>query len=388
MARLRSRNYSVGAVSGYYRSIGFGSYDPYSYGGFPTVESCTDTTNSFWHGHWTGGGDFLVNRDLSVLTPNPLSAVNWFNSGGAHLGVGTVRLEGPSGAVPPSLGVPAHPSTLSLYGDAASAIAHIEPTNPVFDLATNIGEIRAEGLPNVPGHTAMESTRLARKAGGEYLNVEFGWFPLVRSIRDFANTVNHADQILKDYSQRANQVVKRSYEWPTTEERQAYACSHVMYPPVGFFTGGGHTEYKFTRKWLEAEFIYYLPVGNSTHDKIARYGKYARKLLGITLSPEVLWNLSPWSWAADWYGNVGDIMHNLSAFGSDSVVLRNAYIMCHSGLTTVDSGTFAGQQQVHTRYQETKSRHVATPFGFGVSDAALSLRQKAIIAALGLSKVR
>jgi hypothetical protein len=137
---------------------------------------------------------------------------------------------------------------------------------------------------------------------------------------------------------------------------------------------------------MEVDFIYYLPTGDSAREKISRYGAYARKLLGIDLTPEVLWNLSPWSWAADWFSNTGDVMHNISAFGSDGLVMRNGYTMCHSGLTQVDSGSYSGFYQVKTRVRETKTRHVATPYGFGVSYDGLSARQIATVAALGLSR--
>jgi hypothetical protein len=218
--------------------------------------------------------------------------------------------------------------------------------------------------------------------------VEFGWAPLVRGVQQFAHTVNNSDKIIRSYQERANRVTQRRYQWPDVESSQAYACSHVSNPP-GFFTGGGHSEHRFERKWFEAEYIYYLPTGNSINDKVRRYGSYARKLLGVTLSPEVLWNLSPWSWAADWFANTGDVMHNISALGTDGLVIRHAYVMHHTGLVTVDEGDFNGLKQYRQKrvnVQETKSRLGASPFGFGLTDADLTLKQKAIITALGLSR--
>jgi hypothetical protein len=233
----------------------------------------------------------------------------------------------------------------------------------------------------------MEQTKRAKAAGSEYLNVEFGWLPLVRGVRDFAKTVENADKIIRQHQENANRVLQRRYNWPQLSDSRADACSHSMTPAVSFFTDGGRFQSVLQNKWLEAEFIFYLPIGGSMNDKIRRYGSYARKLLGIDLSPEVLWNLAPWSWAADWFGNMGDVLHNLSAFHQDGMVMRHAYIMCHTRKDTVDSGRYQnGPLHVRTRRQETKTRLPATPYGFGVSYEGLSLRQTAVVAALGLSR--
>jgi hypothetical protein len=267
-----------------------------------------------------------------------------------------------------------------------TAIAKTEPTNPAFDLATAIGELRMEGIPNLPGAQAMETTRLAKKAGSEYLNLEFGWLPLVRSIRDFASVVDNHDQIIRDYQEGQNRFIQRSYEWPAEEESRAAACSFGMTPADGFFTGGGRWSNSFRKTWFEAEYRYKLPVGGSVDAKVRRYGSYARKLLGVDLSPEVLWNLSPWSWAADWFSNTGDVMHNISALGTDGLVLRHGYIMSHCGRTVQDFGVYAGQPQTHTFSTETKTRRPATPFGFGVAYSSLSAKQLAVVGALGMSR--
>lgn len=382
---IKSRTSYPGLVSGIMRNCFFCPVNPYVNSGLQSYEWRDSVNHAKLNGRWSGGGPFYLERDMTYYSPK-MQEASWYTSGGGWLGTGTTRIEGPSGVTPVSLGNPSHPSLVSRLADATSAIAAIEPTNPAFDLSVFLGELRAEGLPNLPGSSVRDKVSLANKSGSEYLNVEFGWLPLIRGIRDFAKTVNNADSILSSYREKANVVTQRSYEWPHEEQSQAYNCAQTMFPPEGFYTGGGHHEYRFVKKWLEAEFTYYLPTGDSKGAKISRFGSYARKLLGVDLSPEVLWNLSPWSWAADWFGNVGDVMHNVSAFGTDGLVMRNGYMMCHSGLHTVDSGTFQGQYQVKTRKQEVKSRLDATPFGFGVVYDGLSLRQQAVIAALGLSR--
>jgi hypothetical protein len=278
------------------------------------------------------------------------------------------------------------PSELQAIALGATGIARTLPTNPAFDLSVQIGELRSEGLPRLPGEAMRESTKRAREAGGEYLNVEFGWRPLVSAVRDFASTVNNSDKIIRQYQEDANHVIHRQFHWPIKTDSKSVSDRFGMQPPIGFFSGGAREQTIYQHQWFEGDYIYYLPLGGSTNEKVRRFGSYARKLLGIRLTPEVLWNLSPWSWAADWFGNMGDIATNISNLHTDGLVLRNGYFMSHSARTTIDYGRFNGLFQRRTRLEEFKLRRVATPYGFGVSYSSLSTRQIAIISALGLSK--
>jgi len=255
-------------------------------------------------------------------------------------------------------------------------------------MSVALGELMREGIPKAPGFAEMEKVRAAKAAGSNYLNVEFGWLPLVRSINDFANVVDNHDKIIRKYQEGANRTIKRSYRWP---EETAYAYNPTGFgsvPSNGNFTGGGRYESTSKRMWFEVDYVYHLPIGNTMNDKVRRFGSYARKLLGIDLSPEVLWNLAPWSWAADWVANTGDIMHNVSALGTDGLVIRNGYIMCHITRHTIDHGRFNGQGASETRYtiDETKVRRPATPYGFGLSWSGLTARQQAVVLALGMSR--
>jgi len=116
------------------------------------------------------------------------------------------------------------------------------------------------------------------------------------------------------------------------------------------------------------------------------------KLWGLRISPELLWELTPWSWAADWVGNVGEVIHNLSAFSNDKLVLRWGYIMfkytCRDTyllegvrLKGMPSGPVS-----QTFVTQVKKRNRATPYGFGLDPAAFTTRQWAILGALGISR--
>jgi len=326
----------------------------------------------------------VLNRSVRSYNPENLKIYRT-TPNGSELTVGTMRIEGNADGIPSLTPYPMHSNTeLDAFG--TTAIARIEPTNPAFDMSTFLGELRAEGLPNLPGSALRERTRLAKASGGEYLNLEFGWFPLIRGVRDFAQTVVDADDIIRQYQEGSGKTIQRRYQWPPEEQSRADACRFTMTPTVGFFTGGGQYQYVQRRKWFEAEFAYHVPTGQSINDKVRRYGSYGRKLLGLDLSPEVLWNLSPWSWAADWFGNVGDVMHNVSALGTDGLVMRHAYMMCHTQRVVQMGGSYGGRHQTKLIIEEEKNRRPGTPFGFGVAFSSLSRKQLAIVTALGLSR--
>lgn len=300
----------------------------------------------------------------------------------------------------PSL-TPATDATLAAWG--TTAIARCLPTNPVSDLAQFVGELRADGIPHIIGSSAFRerARTLKELPGDEYLNVEFGWKPFVSDIRKFAYAVQNSHYILEKFRQGSGQLMHRSYEWP--EELSTVTVDEGMrIPPPALPTSlyenyqWSGQRYKVTstyrKKWFEGAFMYHLAVGNSQTAKMARFAAEAKKLLGVRIDPDLVWNLTPWSWAVDWIGNFGDIVHNASAFSEDSLVMKYGYLMYHQKVTDTytHSGTvYAGGARptmTQTLGVEIKQRLPATPYGFGLTVDSFSERQWAILAALGLSR--
>ena len=117
----------------------------------------------------------------------------------------------------------------------------------------------------------------------------------------------------------------------------------------------------------------------------------ASVLLGIELTPEVLWNLTPWSWAADWFANMGDVLSNVSDFANDGLVMHYGYMMETSHVTHTYDLHGHGLNGVESPLTLTfeniqKQRIKASPFGFGLTWESFTPRQLAILAALGISR--
>lgn len=293
-----------------------------------------------------------------------------------------------------------------LMAHGTTLIARALPTNPTASLANFLGELRRDGLPKLPGaSTADSSKNWLQKWGEERLNSEFALKPMISDLRSFAQVVKDYDKILKQYERNVGKGVRRSRRLPDEVKVEQLPDISPYYPqggslPASYFNPGVlHREVTtVTKRWFSGMFTYYFNASgenSSLRDKIQYRAQQADLLLGTDLSPELLWNLAPWSWAFDWYTNAGDVLHNISAFLSDGLVMKYGYVMEHKLITTTYTldgyslksnvqGSIAPLKMTTT--QERKVRLKASPFGFGLTDTDLSPRQKAIIAALGITQ--
>jgi hypothetical protein len=332
------------------------------------------------------GGPWLLNSHKELIAPGVYAP--GFNPGGGGVVTGNYIIGGRTG--PSDSWTPPGPvSGLSLIASGTTAIARCEPTNPAFSLSQAIGEAR-EGMPTVIGTQSWRARTLkAREAGGEYLNYQFGWVPLVSDIRGFASAVKNSHKIVHSYKKQAAHKIKRSYHFPDVSGSQFWEGSFFMNPAHAFLSGN-EFQYRTSELWFDGCFKYYLNMGSTILDKFDRYNSYANRILGIDLTPETLWNLAPWSWAADWFANTGDVIHNISALGRDGLVMQYGYIMSHQRLETHRHATVNdGYPWVpcsQTVIDDVKQRLPATPYGFGVDLNSLTAKQTAILVALGLSR--
>jgi hypothetical protein len=279
------------------------------------------------------------------------------------------------------------PTDASYWPDGAKAIANTEPTNPIFDMSTFLGETVTAGLPAMVGRQAWKAQTLrAKHAGSEYLNYQFGWLPLVSDIRDFAYAVKHSSEIVENYKSHASLRIRRNLELFHDEKTSASSGNYFIDTANGSSIGSAltHTTASYKeRKWFSGCYRYYLPMDDSMASRFRRYKAYAHKLLGVDLSPEVLWNIAPWSWAVDWFTDVGDVIHNVSAIGHNGLVLEYGYVMhSKSSVLVHDAGKWGRRTLAQQRYR----RVAANPYGFGVTSATLNKTQVAVLAALGLTR--
>ncbi|DAD50556.1 maturation protein [ssRNA phage Esthiorhiza.4_15] len=284
-------------------------------------------------------------------------------------------------------------SDLNVFG--ATAIARTIPTNPTSSMSTALAELKRDGVPSLPGSQLRDHTDLARRSGNEYLNFEFGWLPLLSDVRKFATSVKKSRQIIDQYKRDSDRKIRRRFV-PDAELH-----SVLVIPGLTAQTSNGQnclnstvTKTTTTQYSFSGAFRYHVPVGDDFYSRLRQYEAYSHKLFDTRLTPELLWNIAPWSWAVDWFTNAGDVIHNISALGSDGLVMQYGYAMRHSRIEELAQGSYSFTQGgksysgTLTKYalSETKQRRAAHPYGFGITDASLSARQWAILAALGLTR--
>jgi len=294
--------------------------------------------------------------------------------------------------------------TLAAFG--TTAIARCAPTNPAANASTFLGELIKDGLPSKIGASFWESKiRQAHsaKVADEYLNVQFGWLPMVSDISKFAESIRHANQVIAQYERDAGKVVRRHYRFPSEKTQSEVLVNASTSAETGggaFATFAGGSLGQLVRRvdttrdrWFSGAFTYYLPSGYDSRSEMERIASLADKLFGVKITPEVLWNVAPWSWAVDWFVNAGDVLHNIDRFATGGLIMPYGYMMertitkytynlSTSGLLNAPN---AGKGPL-VLVTETKKRIPANPYGFGVTWNSLSGFQASILAALGISR--
>jgi len=305
-------------------------------------------------------------------------------------------------------------SKSSLDHLGATMVARCKPTNSVANTVAALKELHSDGLPSIPGLNALKDKSLFLKTlgGGEFLNVVFGWKPLIADLKSFRKAVEGFDRILRQYHRDAGGVVRRSYGFPKTTTVEVHSAAdydpqlwfmtpHWATPStMGNFVQDVWSKATLTRtieqrQWFKGAFTYYVPVGNDLLDKLGRYASDSKKIGGLLPTPDELWQAQPWSWAVDWFSNAGDVISNLTDSATDSLVMRYGYVMEH----TIVTDTYSCDP-IHLQddswytippisfITETKLRQKANPFGFGLTWDGLSPVQLAIAAAIGITRGR
>jgi len=284
----------------------------------------------------------------------------------------------------------------------SQAIRDTVPTGTSAHLAEALGQLAAgQEIPRMIGFSlipVLQSRLSSYKAlGSEYLNVQYGWLPFMKDLNELLFAVKNAQSILEQWKRDSGRIVRRSRVYPQTQTApslDASGVSNLQWPnnPEFFAVASGKLQVYDTlsvRYKFSGAYSYYVPDFDS--EPLASFGSQANHLLGLKLTPSVLWELTPWTWLLDWMGNVGNILFNASAFSQDNLVMRWGYLQRHTIATRshiLDGIQFIGKPKLtvaNTFSIDKKERIRSTPYGFGLNPATFSTRQWTILGALGLT---
>ncbi len=340
-----------------------------------------------------------------ALTSHPSTKKDFSNGAGF---CGPLQWSGTTAAALP----PEPDFDLAWYGN--KAIAATAPTAPRANTLQTAAEIFREGI-TLPLKSTVDliqgRTRNAVSAyGSEYLNLEFGWKPLVSEFHSVLNVVSNHAKLMEQLKRDSGRFVRRRWGFPisTTVDhsntRSRLGLGGVPDLDSSYYqkmwknpiSGAGFSTstVKQTQQsvWFSGQFTFYLNLGSTLQDKFEFYGKQADYLLGLKITPEVMWELTPWSWLTDYFVDVGSAVKAARLLSSDSLVLQYGYMMRKTSRNVTVSGItdefFDGSRAVLSSsfHQNRKQRFRSTPYGFGLNPTGLSTRQWAILGALGMTK--
>jgi hypothetical protein len=252
-----------------------------------------------------------------------------------------------------------------------------------------------------------------RNLGSEYLNVVFGWKPFVKDLQGMYNLWKSLDkqmaQIVRDNGKGIRRKAKLKTEQDMTSESKSYTIPFVnLYSAPGWVGGSpAYTHWSTQTRWTEevwfsGSYRYYIPdVGSSQWTRRAKLA-----LFGALPTPELVWEVMPWSWLIDWFTNVGDVVSNASTNAVDNLVSDYAFVMRKvtyqkdANVTTYMPGVSHGDPYTIGRLVPAVSASVnstqkwvlksrsggGNPFGLGLQLSALTGHQLSILAALGISR--
>lgn len=239
--------------------------------------------------------------------------------------------------------------------------------------------------------------RNAKWLADHWLNTQFGWLPFLGDVLGLYRVYKHHEEFLRRVRRENNRWVKRGgtvleHEDTVTAVDDPKNTGH--YPVLSSYlysnppnTGSHQLLVTYRKKvWFEAAFKYWIP----NMESVAWKRSYLMSLMGLNVSPELVWEVTPWSWLIDWYTNVGSSLGNISNGWADNLVAKYAFVMCKNELVyTLNSVCNLHSLTLNDSWDYTvtsKRRTMASPVGFNLTPSDLTARQISILGALGISR--
>jgi len=277
------------------------------------------------------------------------------------------------------------------------------PGKPRASAGQFVGEL-AE-IPTIPLRSLFSKAFRLKNLGSEYLNIEFGWRPFLSDLRKMVELVQDLQKRL-DQLRRDNGVNVRRKGIVNMDLSSDFIPGapheNTMFPNLtsefylhGFTASPVVYRTVSVRSSFSARFRYWIPKIEAP-DWEARA---TRLLFDSTLTPSLVWELTPWSWLFDWILNIGPVLSNLSENAAENLVADYAYLTSRLQYTETlgMKQILTSQLPQPTDYELSCSssrvryglwRTSADPYGFGVKFSSLSDRKALILAALGISRFR
>lgn len=390
--RARSRQLGrspvqVGTYADAYAYVHYPLYDA----GINDLSNCLDTLNKRQGRRWASGGLLDLTRHWDTITPDSVYRDGWALPFAAQYQWGNTVISPPgSGVAFPGCPWTVGEEDVDLDSYGAESINRFRPGKPAVDLGVTIGEMR--DAPKL----LFKRLRELRDLGDLYLKIQFGWRPFLRDLFGFFEQMYALDRNLERFQKQFGRKLRRKGRVESISEDLGTSSFTPTFTP-GWGTAlksssGIRSQTCSKTIWFSGEFEFpalrdhrWSPLSETT-----------RRLFGLRLTPDVVWNLIPWTWLIDWAWNVGDAIANYTALSVDKMSINYAYLMGTYQYSTNDSAsghvvtwspqkTFDVSPSSFSGYSR-KLRVVADPYALRYTAEELDAYRLSILAALGLSR--
>lgn len=340
-----------------------------------------------------GGPLYLIHQEIPITV---IDSGTWYSYDGLQKYVGAFVSSGAVGSnLTPQMNSISDPESASSLG--ATAWNKFRPVKPRVQMGQFLVEIR--DISSSISGAIYANLHTLKGISDAHLNLQFGWGPMIRDIKKALSG-------LGKLKRRIDWVRKNNNRWIHRGGTIMSSGSNVItnpgysaiYPslPSTFYVNNQVPSscvlrtYASDRAWFSSMMKYFIPdlhkdLGDGLSSRIVR------KLYGLELTPALAWELLPWSWLADWFGNMGDLMANASNQMYDNLVAKYAFVMRHKEIayTTGQTAKMARGKALNLQTVSKvscKARAGSSPFGPNVSWETMSASQLAILAAIGIQR--
>lgn len=285
----------------------------------------------------------------------------------------------------PSLPASVPDFTTTLWGQGSTGIARARPDAPAVGLASIIGQTR-DTLEDL-----VHLKRTGRARRPSQLGIDFGIMPAISDARKIYKTFMHLDSYLNQMRKDQDKGVRRHRDlFNSTTTSTSTSTGGWISPTLNLITASQVMTIKQTsivKYWFDGRFRYHIPdTGTSEWSNPA-----VRHLFGTSVTPDVLWDIVPYTWLVDWFSNLGDVLKNIST-DADYCIMDYGYVMgtqenrtdysVSANIRDYDGGSVPLNLTAYSS-NTRKMRCAGYPYSFGPTPGSLSPKQLSILTALG-----
>jgi len=248
----------------------------------------------------------------------------------------------------------------------------------LFELARgNIPKACADLIKRAKMGKLLDPKGYGRDLGSDYLNAQFGLVPIASDFKALIEHLGTVSDLLYSNIKRT----RKTFGAHDVHVGRSRLDARVLDPGVPW------SDYGYSGDW--AEITHTLTTDTVIKAKFAkaRPSHLANTYLDQALlnirklgfNEKLSWDLLPFSWLIDWYGNIGSSIENAAAFNPTSGRYLSQYMWATTRTTITASGGGAWSQLIHTK------RRPISPFGLSTAVPTLNSYQWSILAALGFA---